>query len=57
MDDLDEVDRLQALVEACNRVLAGLDDRDDEIATAIRETCRLIEARLASHRARGESPS
>jgi hypothetical protein len=39
---------LRELREACHRVLAELNsDRDDEIAAAIRETCRLVEQRLA----------
>ena len=43
-----EIERLQALLEACNRVLENLDpERGDEIATALRETCRLVEVRLA----------
>jgi len=41
-----EVKRLEALLEACHDVLSALGDREDEIAEAIRETCRVVEARL-----------
>jgi len=37
---------LEALLEACHDVLSALGDREDEIAEAIRETCRVVEARL-----------
>jgi hypothetical protein len=41
-----EAERLRALLEACHDVLSALGDREDEIAEAIRETCRVVEARL-----------
>jgi len=43
----DEVHRLYQLLDACHRVLAHVGDRDDDIARAIRETCNLVEKRLA----------
>lgn len=44
---MDEIAHLRQLLEACHRVLEQLDvSADDEIADAIRETCRLVEARL-----------
>lgn len=52
----DEMERLQALLEACHRVLPNLDPaRDDRIAEALRETCRCVEARLAELGAEGVS--
>jgi hypothetical protein len=45
-----EVEHLRGLLEACDRVLPELDAgeaRGDELAEAIRETCRNVEARLA----------
>lgn len=45
---MDEIAHLHQLLEACHRVLEELDvNTDDEIADAIRETCRLVEERLA----------
>ena len=49
-----EAERLKALLEACHDVLLALGDHKDmteaqeraEIAEAIRETCRVVEARL-----------
>jgi hypothetical protein len=46
-DDVSEADRLVELHDACHRVLAHLDGSDAQIAEAVRETCRLIEARLS----------
>jgi len=44
----DEAHRLYQLLDACHRVLAQVADRgDDDIARAIRETCDLVEKRLA----------
>jgi hypothetical protein len=43
---MDQADRLEALLEACHEVLASTENCDDEVAEAIRETCRTIEARL-----------
>jgi hypothetical protein len=37
---------LQALLHACHRVLPNIEGREDELAEAIRETCRTVEARL-----------
>jgi len=42
----DEAARLQALLEACHEVLPALEDDGSEIANVVRETCRLVEARL-----------
>jgi hypothetical protein len=45
-----ELEHLQRLLEACDRVLPELDAgeaRGDELAEAIRETCGDVEARLA----------
>ena len=42
----DEADRLLQLLDACHRVLPNLGDRQDDGATAIRETCEDIQARL-----------
>ncbi len=43
----DDVAALLALLDACHRVLAGLDaGREDAIATSIRETCSAVETRL-----------
>lgn len=45
----DEVDRLQGLLEACDRLLPRLDpSSDDQVAEALRDTCRLVQARLAT---------
>ena len=41
-----EVKRLEGHLEACHDVLSALGDREDEIAETIRETCRVVEARL-----------
>jgi hypothetical protein len=41
-----DVERLQALLRACHRVLAGIGTRDDDLAQAIRATCEGVEARL-----------
>ena len=46
-DDVSEADRLVELHDACHRVLAHLDASDAQIAEAVRETCRLVEARLS----------
>jgi hypothetical protein len=43
---MDEAERLQVLLDACHEVLSGIENREDEIAKAIRETCRTVEARL-----------
>jgi hypothetical protein len=43
---MNERERLQALLEACHRVLPGL-TADDELVARIRETCEAVEARLA----------
>lgn len=43
---MNERERLQALLEACHRVLPGLNG-DDELVARIRETCEAVEARLA----------
>jgi hypothetical protein len=44
----DEVERLRGLLDACHRVLPHLsDEQPDRLAEALRETCRLVEARLA----------
>jgi hypothetical protein len=43
---MDEAERLEALLEACHEVLPSIENRDDEVAEAIRETCRTVEARL-----------
>lgn len=43
-----EIDRLLQLHDACERVLAPLDAEDGgDVAGAARETCRVIEQRLA----------
>jgi hypothetical protein len=41
-----EAKDLQALLNACHRVLPNIEEREDELAEAIRETCRTVEARL-----------
>jgi phosphate uptake regulator len=41
-----EVECFDALLEACHEVLRGIENRDDEVAEAIREKCRTVEARL-----------
>jgi hypothetical protein len=41
-----EAEYLQQLLDACNRVLPYIEGREDELADAIRETCRTVEARL-----------
>lgn len=46
MNEEIEVERLQALLEACHRVLPGIDGRNDNLAEAIRATCEEVEARL-----------
>jgi hypothetical protein len=33
-------------LHACHRVLPNIEGREDELAEAIRETCRTVEARL-----------
>jgi hypothetical protein len=38
---------LRELLEACHRALERLGAASDELAEAIRETCRLVEERLA----------
>lgn len=44
---MDEADHLVALLYACHRVLPYLsNERQDDLATALRETCRMAEARL-----------
>jgi hypothetical protein len=43
---MDEVERLQVLLDVCHEVLPGMENRDDEVTEAIRETCRDVEARL-----------
>lgn len=44
----DEAERLKGLSDACHRVLPHVsDDRQDDLARVIRETCRKVEARLA----------
>jgi hypothetical protein len=50
-----EADRLLALHNACQRVLAHVGTNDDQIAEALRETCRLVEARLSELGRRFES--
>jgi hypothetical protein len=43
----DEAERLFGLLDACHRVLRHLsDDEQTHLANALRETCRLVEARL-----------
>jgi|SRR5690242_14641747 hypothetical protein len=42
----DLADELVELFSACQRVLARLGERDDELAETIRETCRAVERRL-----------
>ena len=43
----DEAERLRGLSDACHRVLSHLsDDQQDDVAEAVRETCRKVEARL-----------
>lgn len=42
----EDVERLRSLLSACQRVLLHLEDRDDDVATSIRSTCRAIETRL-----------
>jgi hypothetical protein len=45
---MDEADRLIGLFDAGDRVLANMDaDSTNAIAEAVRETCRVVEARLA----------
>jgi hypothetical protein len=46
MSDGVEVERLQDLLEACHRVLPGIEGRNDDLAQAIRATCEGVEARL-----------
>jgi hypothetical protein len=46
-DDVSEAARLVELHDACHCVLAHLDGSDAQIAEAVRETCRLVEARLS----------
>ena len=41
-----EAKYLQELRAACHRVLPHVEEREDELAAAIRETCRTVEARL-----------
>jgi hypothetical protein len=41
-----EAKDLQALLDACHRVLPNIEGREDELAEAIRDTCRTVEARL-----------
>lgn len=41
-----EVERLQALLDACHKVLPHVEGRADGIAEVIRETCRAVESRL-----------
>jgi hypothetical protein len=43
----DEVHQLRELLAACHRILPNIEGRDDQLAWAIRETCRTVEARLA----------
>jgi hypothetical protein len=43
---MDEAERLQSLLDACREILPGIENRDDQVAEAIRATCRDIEARL-----------
>jgi hypothetical protein len=40
-----EAKYLQQLLAACHRVLPQVEEREDELAAAIRETCRTVEAR------------
>jgi hypothetical protein len=42
----DEALELTTLLDACQRFLPTLGDDSDEMAQAIRETCRLIKKRL-----------
>jgi hypothetical protein len=42
----DEAARLQLLLEACHDVLPALEEDHSKIADVVRETCRLVEARL-----------
>jgi hypothetical protein len=44
---------LRHLLEACNRVLPHVEGRDDELANVLRETCRIVEARLRELEPRG----
>jgi len=46
MNEEIEVERLQALLEACHRVLPGIEGRNDDLAQTIRATCEGVEARL-----------
>ncbi|HVD48767.1 MAG TPA: hypothetical protein VNB50_01940 [Gaiellaceae bacterium] len=41
-----ETKYLQQLFAACHRVLPHVEEREDELAATIRETCRTVEARL-----------
>lgn len=43
-----EMKRLQAPLDACHDVLRDPEGREDELAEAIRETCRTVEARLGN---------
>ena len=45
---MDEIRHLRELLDACHRALERLNpSAEDGIAEAIRETCRLVEERLA----------
>ena len=46
--EMDELERLVALYQACHQVLPTLDEKADgrELAEAIRKACRLLEVRL-----------
>ena len=50
-----EAQYLQQLLNACHRVLPHVEG-EDEIADAIRETCRTVEARLRELGVNGASP-
>lgn len=52
----DEVERLRALLDACHRVLPGVEGHDDDLADAIRKTCLAVEARLSRLGVAFESP-
>jgi hypothetical protein len=52
---MDERERLRALLDACDRILPGLDD-EDELATQVRETCAAVARRLAELEGEAESP-
>jgi hypothetical protein len=43
----DEAQHLRELLAACHRILPNIAGRDDDLAWALRETCRTVEARLA----------